>query len=82
MIGDFIINIVFGIVNVLLTNVSTIGWAFSLAVASPLGSILAVIYYILPISQLSPIIICIVTIFIFRAVISLIKTIWQLLPVV
>ena len=82
MIFDWIINFVFGVVNLLLAPITTIGWAFSLAVASPLSSILAVIYYVLPISQLSPIIMCIVAIFVFRAVISLIKTIWQLLPVV
>lgn len=82
MIFDWIINFVFGVANLLLAPITTIGWAFSLVVASPLSSILAVIYYVLPISQLSPIIMCIVAIFVFRAVISLIKTIWQLLPVV
>ena len=82
MIVDWIINFVFNVVNLLLAPVTTIGWGLSLAFASPLGSILAVIYYVLPISQLSPIIMVIVTLFVFRAVIALIKTIWQLLPVV
>ena len=46
-----------------------------------LTSFLHVIYYVLPIAKLSPIIFCFVTLIIFRTIISLIKTIWDLIPV-
>lgn len=81
MITNTLLNIVFGIVNVILAPISLLGWAFDLALCSPLGDILKVVYYVLPIGKLSPIITFIVAMFIFRAVIALIKTIWDLLPI-
>lgn len=81
MIVESILNIIFGVVNIILSPISLLGWGFDLALCSPLGDILKVVYYVLPIDKLSPIISFIVAMFIFRAVIALIKTIWQLLPV-
>ena len=81
MITDLIINILFGLLNILLAPVSILGWGFDLALCSPLGDFLKVACYILPIGKLSPIITFIVAMFIFRAIISLIKTIWELIPV-
>ena len=57
MIVESILNIVFGVVNIILAPISMLGWG------------------------LSPIITFIVAMFLFRPVIALIKTIWQLLPV-
>ena len=47
-----------------------------------LAEILHVVYYILPIGKLTPIIVTIVAILGFRIVISIVKTIWALLPIV
>lgn len=82
MIFEALLNVVFGVVNAILTPVSVIGWGFDLALCSPLGDILKVIYYVLPIGKLSPIITFIISMFVFRAVIALIKTIWAVLPFV
>lgn len=81
MVVEALLNIVFGIVNVILSPISLLGWGFDLALCSPLGDILKVIYYVLPIGKLSPIITFIVGMFIFRAIIALIKTIWELIPI-
>lgn len=45
-----------------------------------LTNFLHVIYYVLPIGKLSPILICFVSLMAFRIVISIIKTIWSLIP--
>ena len=81
MIIEALMNVVFGIVNTILSPISLLGWSFDLALCSPLGDILKVVYYVLPIGKLSPIITFIVSMFIFRAVIALIKTIWDLIPI-
>lgn len=81
MIIEALLNVVFGIVNVILSPIELLNWGFDLVLLSPLVNILKVIYYVLPIGKLSPIIIFIVSMFVFRAVISLIKTIWDLLPI-
>lgn len=48
---------------------------------SGLASFLHIIYYVLPIGKLSPIIFCFITLMSFRIIISLIKTIWDLIPI-
>ena len=80
MIATSLIKCLVGIVNFILTPVSILGWGFNLALCSPLGEFLKIVYYVLPISKLSPIITFIVAMIIFRSLISLVKTIWQLIP--
>lgn len=80
MIIDTILNCFFGIVNFILSPLEVLNWVFNTSVISFLSSVLRVIYYILPIQKLLPIITFIVAMFIFRSVISLIKTIWDLIP--
>lgn len=46
-----------------------------------LTNFLHVIYYVLPIAKLSPIIIIFVGMMIFRIIISIISTIWNLIPI-
>lgn len=46
-----------------------------------LTSFLHVIYYVIPIGKLSPIIFCYVALMGFRITVSIIKTIWQLIPI-
>lgn len=49
---------------------------------SILNSFFSVVYYLLPIGNILPLIFIVIAITIFKIVISLIKTIWELLPVV
>lgn len=45
-----------------------------------LTNFLHIIYFVLPIGKLSPIIFCFVGLMVFRIAVSLIKTIWSLIP--
>ena len=46
-----------------------------------LANFLHVIYYVLPIGKLSPILFCFISLMVFRIVVSVIKTLWNLIPV-
>lgn len=82
MITDSLLNVVFGIVNFILSPVSLVEWGFDLFYLSPLHDILRIIYFVIPIDKIFPIIVFIISMFIFRAIIALIKTIWDILPIV
>ena len=82
MITDSLLNVVFGIVNFILSPVSLVEWGFYLFYLSPLHDILRIIYFVIPIDKIFPIIVFIISMFIFRAIIALIKTIWDILPIV
>ena len=79
MIFETILTMIFNVVDVVLAPVSILGWGFSLSLLSPLGDILKVIYYVLPIGKLSPIITFVCATLALRIAISLIKTFKQLL---
>lgn len=81
MMTDSILNIVFLIVDYILAPVDLLNWGFNLFYLSPLFDILKVIYFVVPIDRIAPIIHFIIAMFCFRGVIALIKTIWDLLPV-
>lgn len=81
IINSFLI-ILKGVVNILLAPLIPLNWAvntvFSISVISDFINIVA---FVLPWSNLVPIIVFIIAMFAFRIVVSLIKTIWDLLPV-
>ena len=58
------------------------GWTLSTSpYLATLSTIFSIIVYILPVSQLSPIIVILISSMVFRIVISIIKAIWQLIPI-
>ena len=72
------------IIAITIGLIGTVFFSWSLDTSvylSGLTNFLHVIYYVLPIAQLSPIIICFVSLMVFRIVISVIKTIWDLIPI-
>lgn len=76
-----IITIIVAIVIGIIGTVS-FGWTLNTSTyLQGLTNFLHVIYYIFPIAKLSPIIYSFLGLMAFRIVISLIKTIWNLLPV-
>ena len=81
MIINGFLLILQGIVNILLLPLVPLNWAittgFSIGIISDFINIVA---FVLPWSNLVPIIVFIIAMFAFRAIIALIKTIWQLLP--
>ena len=82
MIVDMLLLILQGIVEVLLLPLTAINIGVDFIASIPvIVEFLQIIAYILPWSNLFPLIILTVALFGFRIVISLVKTIWDLLPV-
>lgn len=72
-----VIALVIGVLGTVIFN-----WNLNTsAYLSGLTSFLSIIFYVLPMAQLSPILVCFVSLMFFRIIISLIKTIWELLPI-
>lgn len=80
MIFNGIIGGIFSVIDWCLSPLELLNWAFNTLNLAPLKEFLAVAYYIIPIAQLKPIIVFIVSMFVFRAVISLVKTFFSILP--
>ena len=76
-----IIGIIIAIVVGILGTVS-FGWTLNTSqYLATLSSILAIIFYILPIKKLMPIIVIFIASMVFRIAVSLISTIWDLIPI-
>lgn len=85
MVSSIVRVIIFTvIVSIVVGFVGIINFSWSLD-TSPylqgLASFLHVIYYIIPIGKLSPVIICFIGLMSFRIIISIVKTLWQLIPI-
>lgn len=82
MICNLILIIFEGIVNILLLPLGVLNFAFDFVTSFTfVQQFIKVIAYLFPWSQLSPLITFIIGMFVFRAIVSLIKTIWDLLPI-
>lgn len=82
MIINLFIYVLQGIVNVLLAPLSVLN--FGINVALKIGVVqgfIKVVSYLFPWAELSPLVSFIVAMFVFRSVVALIKTIWDLLPI-
>ncbi len=82
MISETFLNIVFGIVEGLLGLLPNISWDVSTAGITAFVSILRMAFYLLPMDTISRIIGLIISIIAFKIIISLLKTIWDILPLV
>lgn len=82
MIVNLFLGVLQGIVNILLAPLSVLNFLIDVTshVAIVQGFV-KVVAYLFPWSQLLPLVSFIVGMFIFRSVVSLIKTIWELLPI-
>ena len=83
MITNGILLLAQGILNVLLVPLSVLNFVIDLASSIPVVTqFLQVVAYILPWSNLLPIVIFTIAMFTFRAVLSLIKLIWSFIPII
>ena len=82
MIGEFLLDIAFGILSGLLSMLPDFSWNVDTSAFSYFLSILQVAGYIFPWGTVLRIIGIIFSISVIRIVISVIKTIWDLLPLV
>lgn len=82
MILDLLLGILQGIVNILLAPLQVLDFAIDFVSSfSVVQGFVKVVAYLFPWSNLMPLIVFIIGMFIFRSVLSLIKTIWELLPI-
>lgn len=82
MILNLLFGILEGIVNILLAPLTVLNFAIDFVSSfSIVQGFIKVVAYLFPWSNLAPLIAFIVGMFIFRSIVSLIKTIWELLPI-
>ena len=82
MISEFFLNIVFGITSGLFSLLPDFSWNVDTSAFSYLLSVLKIAGYMFPWHTVLAIIGLIFSIGLFRIVISVIKTLWDLLPLV
>lgn len=80
MIGEFLLDIIFGVVSGFLALLPDFTWSVETSAFEYFMSILKFAGYIFPWSTVVAIVSIIIGLSIFRIVISFIKTIWGLLP--
>lgn len=82
MIIDLFLGVLQVVVNVLLAPLSVLNFGIDvISKFTIVQKFVQVVAYIFPWSQLSPLVAFIVVMFIFRGVVALIKTIWEMLPI-
>ena len=82
MISEFFLNIIFAIISKFFSLLPNFSWSVDTSVFSYFLSILRVAGYMFPWNTVVTIIGIIFSISVFRVVVSFIKTIWDLLPIV
>ena len=81
MIIDLLLLVLQGALSIILLPLSAVNIAVDFVSSIPVvASFLQVVAYILPWSNLLPLIIILFAIFMFRIGVALIKTVWQLIP--
>lgn len=82
MVGEFMFNLVFGILKGLLSLLPDITWVVDNNAISTFLDIVSVVLYLLPINTVFAILTIVVALNIFKIIVSIVKTIWDLLPLV
>lgn len=82
MIIDGILFILQSIVNILLAPLSALNWGFTTATSiRVISDFINIVAFVLPWKNIMPIFTFVIAMFAFRAIVALIKTIWDLLPI-
>mgnify|MGYP000998804045 FL=1 len=82
MIIETIFNIIFSVVDILLTPFDGLNLIISSNVFNTVLEYLSVVTYVLPIQNFIPIFVFIISTMLLRIVISALKTLWDILPLV
>lgn len=81
MITNGILLVLQGVVNILLAPLTIINIAVDFVAAIPvITQFIQVVAYVLPWGNLLPLVVLTIALFVLRIAISLIKTIWNLIP--
>ena len=81
MISEFMMNIVFSILTGLLSLLPNISWDVNSGAVGTFMDVISCVTYMLPMGTVIAITSLVVSLMVFRIVIAIIKTIWDLLPV-
>lgn len=82
MIVDLILLLVQGILNVLLLPLTVFNIAVDLVSSLPVTTeFLQVAAYMIPWSNILPLILLVITILLFRAAVALVKIVWKFIPI-
>ncbi len=82
MVSEFFLNIIFGIVNGMMSLLPDITWTVDSTAFDIVLGVFKVVGYLLPWGTVVAIIGLVLAFTIFRIVISIIKSVWDLLPLV
>ena len=82
MISEFMLNILFNLVSGMLSILPDISWNVDLSVLQPFFDIISVACYLLPMPTVVAIVTLVLALTMFRIIISIVKTVWDLLPIV
>jgi len=82
MIVESLLSVVFGLINFILLPLQIVDFALDLVALEPVIQFINMALYLIPFRELMPIFIFFMSMMTFRVVVSLIKTIWDLLPIV
>lgn len=80
MILQLLLTVVFGIVNVILAPFLLLDLVINTNIFNTIMEYLNVVFYVLPIENFIPIIVFLIATMGMRIVISLVRTLWQMLP--
>ncbi len=81
MIVEGILSVVFGILNLILMPLNVINFVVNALAFEPIVEFINMALYLIPFKQLMPIFIFFVSMMVFRIAVAIVKTIWDLLPV-
>lgn len=82
MIVNGLIYILQAIVNVLLAPLNVLNFVIDISFAIPVvKDFISVVSYLMPFDKLVPLFAIVFGVFVFRGIVALIRTIWDLLPV-
>lgn len=82
MIIDLLLGVLQVVVNILLAPLSALNFVIDVASSvSIVSGFIKVVAYLFPWSMLTPLFVFIFAMFAFRSVVALIKTIWDLIPI-
>ena len=82
MISEFFLNVIFTIVSGLLSILPDMSWTIDSTAFEAFLDIIRAVGYMLPMNTVSAIAGVVISLTVFRFVISIVRTIWDLLPLV
>ena len=81
MVTEGILTVVFGIVNIILMPLNVVNLVTDGLSFAPITQFISMALYLIPFNELMPIFVFFVSVMLFRIAVAIIKTIWDLLPV-